>query len=504
MLKTFRNNAQSPFFKAMLWVLIVSFSAFGLGGVASFVNSSAMSVDGKAYSTQDLANDAYQVIQQQEADNLASNDISNIVQSVAQQKAYEMSLQNEAESKGFSATDDAVRNSVRSNRQFWVNGQFDQSRYEAYLKQINKREPHYLRDIRKGLSVSQLTAASVAGMDAPEAYLDALEQQTAKLARKISVKYVPIDTSDITLDITASDEQISQYYNQNTESFRLPEYRNIELFSVGAEDYKAKNPDANFNQDATSLMESIEDDIGAGVSFADIAANRGGVVQDVSIDGQSLDENGISVDIGGEQVLNLIANAAVGIPTPVILVSQGNQSKLYGALVKEVIPSRIASLDKVKAQIKSQLEEQARSQALQAFAQKVVDDAKNKGSLEAIAGEFKNEIQSKEKLTASMLATSISPFASSDTLSPLLLGNVGDIQPVSLANRWYVMETTAFEETVGDELKQAAALQKQFLDSSYGISVANAFATDIRSIHKVKIKPSILDDITKSLATEAQ
>lgn len=508
MLSTLRKNSQSPFYKALLWVLIFSFAAFGLGGVASFVNNNAMSVDGKSYSTQNLANDAYREIQLQQQEDVAltTADIEAIVNNVASQKAFEMSLNNEAASKGFSATDQEVRDSVRGNRQFWANGQFDQGRYELYLSQNRIQEEQYLKSVRKNLSVNQLVNAASAGAEVPNVYLAAIENQMAKLARNISVRYIPITSEDIKEDVSVSDDKIATYYQNNEEEFRLPEYRNVDIFSISADDYAAKNPEGNFSQDLSALVNSIDDDTGAGVTFADIATNRGGKVENIIIDAQSYGQDGILKDIGGEQIVNLINNAAIGISTSAILVSDPNtqNSALYAVLVNDVIPSRIATLDEVKDDIQLKLQDDAKTEALQTFAQKLVDDAKANGGLDTLTAELSNTVQIRENVTSSALAASLAPFSSADALADLLLGNVGDIQALNIGGRWFIIETTAFQDVSQNTLADAIALQKQVFDSSYAISVANSFTSDIRSIHKVKIKPTSLVTITNSLASEAQ
>lgn len=508
MLSTLRKNSQSPFYKALLWVLIFSFAAFGLGGVASFVNNNAMSVDGKSYSTQNLANDAYREIQAQQQEDviLTSADIEAIVNNVASQKAFEMSLNNEASAKGFSATDNEVRDSVRGNRQFWVNGQFDQGRYELFLNQNRLQEEQYLKSVRKNLSVNQLVNAASTGAEAPNVYLTAIEKQMAKLARNISVRYVPIANEDITEDVTVSDDKITEYYKNNEEEFRLPEYRNIALFSLSADDYTAKNPEGNFSQDVSTLIDSIDDDTGAGVTFADIATNRGGKVETITIDAQSYGQDGILKDIGGEQVVSLINNAAIGIATSAILVSDPNtqNSVLYAVLVNDVIPSRIAALEEVKDEIQLKLQDEAKSEALQTFAQTLVDNAKTNGGINMLTTTLSNAIQVKENITSSALAAALAPFSSADALSDLLLGNAGDIQAIYIGGRWFIIETTAFHDVSNETLTDAIAMQKQVFDSSYAISIANSFTSDIRRIHKVKIKPTSLVTITNSLASEAQ
>ncbi|MFV0320822.1 MAG: SurA N-terminal domain-containing protein [Alphaproteobacteria bacterium] len=508
MLSTLRKNSQSPIYKALLWVLIFSFAAFGLGGVASFVNNNAMSVDGKSYSTQNLANDAYREIQYQQQEEIAltSADIEAIVNNVASQKAFEMSLNNEATSKGFSATDQEVRDSVRGNRQFWVNGQFDQGRYELYLSQNRIQEEQYLKSVRKSLSVNQLVNAASAGAEVPNVYLAAIENQMAKLARNISVRYIPITSEDIKEDVIVSDDKIATYYQNNEEEFRLPEYRNVEIFSLSADDYATKNPDGNFSQDLSALVDSIDDDTGAGVNFTDIATNRGGKVETVTIDAQGYGQDGILKNIGGEQVISLINNAAIGIATSAILVADTNtqNSALYAIYVNDVIPSRIASLDEVKDDIQLKLQDEAKNETLQAFAQNLVNDAKANGGIEALSAELSGSVQIKENMTSSALAASLAPFSSADALADLLLGNVGDIQALHIGGRWFIMETTAFHDVSQNTLADAIAMQKQVFDSSYAISIANSFTSDIRSIHKVKIKPSSLVTITNSLAAEAQ
>lgn len=117
-----------------------------------------------------------------------------------------------------------------------VGGKFDRNRFLYTIRQAGYTEPRYLAEQRRLLLRQQLLTALTAEAGPPKPLIEAYHRfQNEQRA----IEYVTLDRSSVG-DIPApTPEVLSKYYEERKILFRTPEYRQIALLSLTAQDLVA-------------------------------------------------------------------------------------------------------------------------------------------------------------------------------------------------------------------------------------------------------------------------
>lgn len=302
-----REGAQGTTSKIILGAIILSFA---LAGVGSYVTQPARQiaavVNGEEISAQALEN-AYSnerarlqsQLGEQFSQLLADPAyVAQIRRSVLEQLVEQRLIDQKIDDLQLRASDQQVRNAIRSLPEFQVDGQFDNERYLQLLGR-NNLSPEQLRDsIRQDLNRQMLLNAVVGSafaLDSEAGLLDRLthQQRNATLVRlplakfeasadvseaeakawyeahpqqfqrpeQVKLNYVLLDAGTVTAaDI---DEQaIEDYYAANQASYTQPEQRRVAHIMV------------NKGSDAAKKIDGILTRLNAGEEFAELAQNE--------------------------------------------------------------------------------------------------------------------------------------------------------------------------------------------------------------------------------------
>ncbi|WP_019934054.1 SurA N-terminal domain-containing protein [Oceanimonas smirnovii] len=305
-----REGAQGTTSKIILGAIILSFA---LAGVGSYVTQPARQiaavVNGDEISAQALEN-AYSnerarlqsQLGEQFSQLLADPAyVAQIRRSVLEQLIEQRLIDQKIDDLQLRASDEQVRNAIRSLPEFQVDGQFDNERYLQLLSR-NNLSPEQLRDsIRQDLNRQMLLNAVVGSafsLESEAGLLDRLthQQRSATLVRlpleqfeasaavseeeakawyeahperfqrpeQVKLNYVLLDAGTVTAaDI---DEQaIEDYYAANQASYTQPEQRRVAHIMVNKGDDVAEKIDGilsrlNAGEDFAELAETESDD----------------------------------------------------------------------------------------------------------------------------------------------------------------------------------------------------------------------------------------------------
>lgn len=497
MIEYIRRKSNSLIFKIFLWLVIFSFAIVGFTGAFNIVGNTALSVDGKSYSISSLYGDAVDYMTRNDITLSSDEEIYQLTLALANQRAIEMSLDSEMKRQGFTASDDLVKQSII--RDFTGANGFDKGAYERYLKNIGISEPELLNTRRMQVAQQQFQMSVAYALKAPDYYEKLLEPQFQNLARLADVKYKLISAKDVQNLPAPTNEAIEVYYNDNKESFRAPEYREVKVFEYSADDFKKANPEGNFVSSFNQLMDSIDDDLSAGFSVEQLQEKHGGSINVYILDNQQMDKQGKKVDIPAQMLTPIFSDNAI---SPVIIGSDdtGIATGLYSFEVKEVIASRILPLDDVKAEIVEQLTKANQQQALTALVEKI---STQEESFDEIAKNLSAPLTVKTGIDKVNLASEINPFMNNAMLDALYLGQMGEKHVLDLQGNWYIFEVTAFNEGLEDSLAAIKQQRMDGLNDAYAQSTYLAFMEDISKSHKVKIKAgNIRSTIVPRLRTQ--
>jgi peptidyl-prolyl cis-trans isomerase D len=308
MLERIREGSQGPWAMGILGLVILSFV---FAGVGSYINSSASgaaaNVNGEEIGLDELER-AYQNersrMESQFGDafaTLASDTayLQNFRQGILDRLISEKLLDQAAQEFGLRVSDEQIKLAIVGMQEFQIDGQFNNDRYLALLRQAgfqtnNFRDYMRVDMVRRQLSKSLMGTEFALVGEAKAAYL--MQQQTRDIRylnipaskfvdqvnisddeildfyqsnisqfdtqQKVSLSYVELVLDDLLSSIEVTDDELAEYYQQNLFDYRTDEERQAAhiLFESADED------DA-----IATKAEEVLAKIQAGENFAELA-----------------------------------------------------------------------------------------------------------------------------------------------------------------------------------------------------------------------------------------
>lgn len=236
MLSAIRSKASSLPVKLLFGVLVIAFAIWGIGDI--FRNRSAdttvATVGSRKIDQRQLVqaiNDDAEKLRgmfggtRPDAEQLKQLGIvDNALQTLINRDLVDL----EVDHLGLALSDGAVSQTIRSNRNFQdEKGQFDPNRYKAVLANQRMTVPQFETLLRGDMVRQHLSHALIAGSEPPPELVDMLYRSRAE-HRIADVATVP--PSAAAAPSTPEDAELSAFYDQHKDAFRVPELRS---FNVG-------------------------------------------------------------------------------------------------------------------------------------------------------------------------------------------------------------------------------------------------------------------------------
>lgn len=286
MLERIREGSQGGLAMGILGLVILSFV---FAGVGSYINSSA-DVAAATVNGDEVSNTALERAYQNERARMESQ-FGDAFATLASDAAYlqqfrqgildrligEKLLDQTARELGLRVSDEQIKQAIVGMQEFQVDGQFNNERYQALLRQAGFQTSDF-RDYmrvdmtRKQVSLALLGTEFALSGETKTAYQ--LQQQTR------DARYLLVPSASFTEQVTVSEEQISDYYQANISQFDTEQQVSlayvelsltdllpaIEVSEDEAEEYYQQNLQ-NYRTDEERrashiLFESAEDDEG--------------------------------------------------------------------------------------------------------------------------------------------------------------------------------------------------------------------------------------------------
>ena len=286
---------------------------------------------------------------------------------VLQQTLAEAALDEKARDLGLNQSDAETLRIIMSDPNFkGMNGAFDPQRFQAIIRNFGYSEQRYLADQKRVSLRRQLAGTITAGLSPSNVLMEALSRFQNE---QRSIEYVKLEAAQAGTIETPTPDVLAKYYDEHKVQFRAPEYRKIS-FLVMTPDELAKWTTVS-DDDARKVFEerkekystpekrdvsqivfpnaedakAARDKIAGGLSFADLAKERGLKPSDVDL---GMVAKSAIIDAK-------VADAAFALPTNEI--SQPIQGTFGVVLVKvgKIEPGTQASYDSVAQELKHEI-----------------------------------------------------------------------------------------------------------------------------------------------------
>ena len=386
MLEKIREGSQGIVAKTILVLVIFSFA---FAGVSSYLGSStgvpAAIVNGieipETELEQAFQNERASLKQQygEMFDALSADDsyMQGIKKGVLDRLVANTLVDQAAVDLGLRVSDEQIKQAIYTEPAFQTDGQFDNDRYQAVLRQLNYQPVTFRNIMRVDMTRSQLLKALVGSefvLDGEAKQLAEVQSQTRDIRyisvdstpflasadvtaeetkafydanlmqfmspELVSLEYVELNVKDMVSDIVVDDAEATEYYQDNQSQYQTPEKR------LASHIYAASGDDTADE----AKLDAIAARIAAGEDFAELAKTESDDKFSAEQGGQ-IDwfEQGV-MDAAFDEVLFSLEKGQVSA------VVKGEFGFHIIKLV-DVQPGAIAAFDGVKAKIIAQIKE---------------------------------------------------------------------------------------------------------------------------------------------------
>jgi len=240
MMDNLRAASNHVVLKIILGLIILSFVLTGVGNyLIGGGNDYAAKVNGHEISRAELEqgyNNERNRQQQMLGDQfsqLASNEgyMQQMRQQALSQLIDQALLDQYIKDLHIGISDEQVKQAIFNQKAFQTNGKFDNAKYSGLITSMGFTADQYAEALRKQLATQQLINA-IANTDFM------LKGETGKLVDLVSqqreIRQAVIDVNALAAKQTASDEEVSQYYQQHQNSFMAPEQFRVSYIKMDA------------------------------------------------------------------------------------------------------------------------------------------------------------------------------------------------------------------------------------------------------------------------------
>jgi len=408
----------------MVITLVPGFGSSNFFGTAAPQRGVVATVDGNDITTVEVQKQARQMVRQQfpRGGAQASMLLPFFASQAAEQLIQRNAVITEAHRLGLRATDEDVRDELQHGRYaeiFFPNGNFvGQAAYEERLQQADLTVPMFEQNVKDDILVEKLRnliAGSALVTDAEvrqkfekdntkikfdyavlhkddilktihpsdaelKAYYDQHKASYANsIPEKRKISYVLIDTAKLEGEVKITQQDLQSYYDQHRDEYRVPEQVNVRHILTKT---PLPGPDGKVDQKgvdaARKKAEDVLKQLKAGGNFADLAKKY-------SEDTASAKDGGSLGWIQRGRTVPEFEKVAFSLPKGQISDLVQSSYGFHIIQVEDKQDAHVKTLDEVKTQIEPILKQQKATQAADAEASTVLNQARTLGLDKAAA-----------------------------------------------------------------------------------------------------------------------
>jgi len=149
--------------------------------------------------------------------------------------------------QGFRVNEAVIAQQIKSNSAFFVDGKFDQARYEDLLRYNGLSPSGYQSRLARDMLTQQYVGSILASSFVTSSEIDHLLEQQG---RKLDLAYMEVPFKKYKDEVKVTDEQVSVYYNERKRNFMTPEKIKLDYLLLSPKDIESeiKHTDAQLLQ----------------------------------------------------------------------------------------------------------------------------------------------------------------------------------------------------------------------------------------------------------------
>ncbi|GMM90197.1 peptidylprolyl isomerase [Vibrio fortis] len=246
MMDRLREGVNSIAVKIILGLIILSFV---FAGVGSYITGGGNNAAAKVGNTE-IGRGEFEQAYQNERNRMQSQlgdyfsqmladpaYVESFRKSVLDRMINDVLLEQQAESLGLRISDSQIRTMILEMPQFQTAGQFDQEVYQAALRRAGFSPESFAEYMRRDLMRNQLVTA----LQGSEFVLQGeIDTQSKLIAQTRDIRTVTLSVAELAKSVELTEEEISEYYQQNPLAYIRPEQAKVSYIELSAEALKGQ------------------------------------------------------------------------------------------------------------------------------------------------------------------------------------------------------------------------------------------------------------------------
>jgi len=366
MLSILRHKGVS---KKVLWfitvIIVLSFGVFGVASRWDHTLNSAGKIYGRSISLRDFER-AY-LDSRDQALILYGDQLSKLGNRLdLENEAWDrLILLREAKKRRINVSDKELVAFIATLPFFQREGRFDRYLYEEIVRNPGAfgRKPH---DFEEGMRGRLMIKKMLDGVTGPMIITDdEVKQEYAKRNEKIKLDYVIINPADFNAGLAASEKEIKEYYDRNTEALRVPTMINVQYVIIALPDKASKEQKEKTKKEARAFVKALT----PSADFAAVAKQSGYEARE---SGPFIKNQPLLTFAWSPEVVEKLFAMKAGATTPLLEMPDGWQI----ARVKEHKDSVVPDLATIKDAVQKAVIGQKAYAKAQAKAEEVLKSIK--------------------------------------------------------------------------------------------------------------------------------
>ncbi len=262
MISSFRNFAKTKFAGVLVFIMIIPFVFWGMGGMFSSGNTNNIAqINDKNISTQDFIDHINELNITQEAirDNLEKNIIEEILSTLVSSKLLDL----EIEEFNITISENSLSEKIKNNKNFLdENGKFQRIKYEKFLLENSQSAVSFEQRLKSRELQKNLFDYVGAGTTTPKFLAEKLYEEEKK---KLELEYLDLNQFYDQKD-TFDNKMIQKFINENKNDLKV-EYLDFNYAIINPKNLIGID---EFNEAFFEKIDQIEIDISNDVNFNSI------------------------------------------------------------------------------------------------------------------------------------------------------------------------------------------------------------------------------------------
>ena len=265
MISSFRNFAKTKFAGILVFIMIIPFVFWGMGGMFSSGNTNTIAkINKKNISAQEFIDylNGSGIPQKSIKDNLDKNIIEELLSGLISTTLLDL----EVKDYNLIISENTLLKKITKNKNFQdESGNFQRMKYEKFLLENNQSAPQFESRLKKRELQKNLFDYIGAGSISPNFLIKKLYEEENK---KLEIDFINLESFYKTKD-SFTENELNVFIQENKEQLKV-EYLDFNYILINPQNLLGVN---EFNQSFFDKIDQIEIDIANGIEFAEIVKN---------------------------------------------------------------------------------------------------------------------------------------------------------------------------------------------------------------------------------------